>query len=100
MLELCKRLNIESTGRDYRHLAANFDMSIGDIHLIAQKRDPTEEVLQRVGQNPQNTVATLRETLVKMERDDCVEIIDEKYKCEVCLVYEFPVSNEYLLIIT
>ena len=87
MLELCKKLNIESTGRDYRYLAAYFDMSTDDIHQIARKKDPTEEVLQRVGQNPKNTVAILRKTLVKMERDDCVAIIDEKYKCEVCIIY-------------
>ena len=57
-------------------------MSINNIHLIAQKNDPTKEVLKWIRQNPENTVAKLRETLVKMKRDDCVEIIDEKYKCE------------------
>ena len=70
-------------------------MSSDNIHLISQKKDPTKEVLNWVGQN---TVAKLRETLVEMERDDCVKIIDEKYKCEVCLVYESPVSEEYLLL--
>ena len=54
-------------------------MSSDNIHLISQKKDPTKEVLNWVGQN---TVAKLRETLVEMERDDCVSIIDKKYKCE------------------
>ena len=80
MLELCQKLNIErAVGCDYRHLAAHFDMSSDDIHLISQKKDPTKEVLEWLGQNPQNTVAKFRETLVKMKRHDCVELIDEKY---------------------
>ena len=99
MLKLCKKLNIESTvGCDYRYLAAHFDMSSDDIRLISQEKDQTQEVLKWIGQKPQNTVAKLRETLVEMERDDCVAIIDEKYKCEVCLVYESPVNDEYLLL--
>ena len=81
MLELCQKLNIErAVGCDYRHLAAHFDMSSDDIHLISQKKDPTKEVLKWLGQNPQNTVAKFRETL------------------EVCLVYESSVSDEYLLL--
>ena len=99
MLKLSKKLNIESpAGYDYEYLAAHFDMSIDNIHLISQKKNPTKEILKWIGQKPQNTVAKLRETLVEMERDDCVKIIDEKYKCEVCLVYESPVNDEYLLL--
>ena len=100
MLKLCQKLNIESTvGCDYRHLAAHFDISSDDIHRISQEKDSTKEVLKSLGHKPvQNTVVKLRETLVEMERDDCVQIIDKKYKCEVCLVYESPVSDEYLLL--
>ena len=100
ILELCKKLNIESSaGCNYEYLAAHFDMSSDNIHLISQKKNPTKEVLKWIGQKPKNSVAKLRETLVEMERDDCVEIIDEKYKCEVYLVYESPVNDEYLLLL-
>ena len=100
MLKLSKKLNIESSaGCNYEYLAAHFDMSSDNIHLISQKKNPTKEVLKWIRQNPENTVAKLRETLVEMERDDCVKIIDEKYKCEVYLVYESPVNDEYLLLL-
>ena len=93
MLDLCKKLNIESpAGCDYKYLAAHFGMSWDDIKLISQEKDRTQEILKWIGQTPQNTVAKLREILVKMERNDCVAIIDEKYKCEVCLVW---ISSEW-----
>ena len=99
MLELCQKLNIEcAIGCDYRHLAAHYDMKSDDIDLISQKGNPTKEVLKWVGQKPQNTVAKFRAILVEMKRDDCVELIDKKYKCEVCLVHESSVSDEYLLL--
>ena len=83
MLDLCKKLNIESpAGCDYKYLAAHFGMSCDDIKLISQEKDRTQEVLKWIGQKPKNSVAKLRETLVEMERDDCVSIIDKKYKCE------------------
>ena len=80
MLELCQKLNIErAVGCDYRHLAAHFYMSSDDIHLISRKMNPTREVLEWVVEHPQYTLAKLRETLVKMKRDDCVELMDEEY---------------------
>ena len=81
ILELCKKLDVKkSVGGDYRFLAAYFDMSTEDIDLISEKDDRTKEVLSYVGRNSTNTVSKLREIFVKMERDDCVAIIDEKYK--------------------
>ena len=46
---------------------------------VSQGQDKTQEVLNWIGRNPTNTVAKLREILVEMRRDDCVEIIDKKY---------------------
>ena len=84
MLQLCKKLDVKkSVGGDYRYLAAYFDMSTEDIDLISEKDDRTKEVLSYVGRNPTNTVSKLREIFVEMERDDCVAIIDSKYKQEV-----------------
>ena len=78
--KLCQKLNIErAVGCDYRHLAAHFYMSSDDIHLISRKMNPTIEVFNWVVQHPQNTVAKFRQTLVKMKRDDCVELMDEEY---------------------
>ena len=87
MVELCKKLDIKSVvGSDYRDLAARFEMTNDDIHLISQrKEEQTREVLKWAGTKSENTVAKLREKLVEMGRDDCVAIIDEKYKCKVCM---------------
>ena len=81
MLQLGKKLDVKkSDGGDFRYLAAYFDMSTQDIDLIFEKDDRTKEVLSYIGGNPANTVSKLREILVEMERDDCVAIIDKKYK--------------------
>ena len=81
MLQLGKKLDVKnSDGGDFRYLAAYFDMSTQDIDLISEKDDRTKKVLSYIGGNPANTVSKLREILVEMERDDCVAIIDKKYK--------------------
>ena len=81
MLQLGKKLDVKnSDGGDFRYLAAYFDMSTEAIDLISEKDDRTKEVLSYVGRNPTNTVSKLREIFVEMERDDCVAIIDSKYK--------------------
>ena len=82
MLELGVKLDVKKSDgdRDYGYLAAHFDMSTEDIDLISEKHDQTKEVLGCVGRNPTNTVSKLRQILVKMERNDCVAIIDQKYK--------------------
>ena len=80
MLQLCDKLDIkQSLGSDYRYLAAHFDMPNDHLMRISQGQDKTQEVLNWIGRNPTNTVAKLREILVEMRRDDCVEIIDKKY---------------------
>ena len=80
MLQLCKKLDIEqSLGGDYRYLAAHFHMPNDDITAISQGQNKTREVLNWIGRNPGNTVAKLKQILVDMRRDDCVEIIDKKY---------------------
>ena len=80
MLQLCDKLDIkQSLGGDYRYLAAHFEMPNDHLMRISQGQDKTQEVLNWIGRNPRNTVAKLREILVNMRRDDCVEIIDKKY---------------------
>ena len=80
MLQLCKKLDIEqSLGGDYRYLAAHFRMPNDHIMRISQEQNKTREVLNWIGRNPGNTVAKLKQILVDMRRDDCVEIIDKKY---------------------
>ena len=80
MLQLCDKLDIkQSLGGDYRYLAAHFEMPNDHLMRISQGEDKTQEVLNWIGRNPRNTVAKLREILVNMRRDDCVEIIDKKY---------------------
>ena len=54
-------------------------MANDHLMRIFQEQDKTQEVLNWIGRNPTNTVAKLREILVEMRRDDCVEIIDKKY---------------------
>ena len=79
-LQLCKKLDIEQRlGGDYKFLAAHFDMPNDDITAISQGQNKTQEVLNWIGRKPRNTVAKLKEILVKMERDDCLEIIDKQY---------------------
>ena len=76
--KICKILDIiNQIGGDYRALAAHFDMPNNDILIISQNRDPTDNVLQWVGRNPDNTIAKLRKVLQTMGREDCVKIIDE-----------------------
>ena len=83
--EICKKLDIKhSTGRDYRKLAAHFGMPNDDMRIISQNPDPTDNVLQWVGHNPNNTVAKLREVLETMGREDCVKIIDEGHPLGKC----------------
>ena len=69
-------------------------MDNDDIITISQNPDPTDNVLQRIGHNPKNTLAKLRGVLQTMEREDCVSIIDEGRplgKCSfmVKLLYKF-----------
>ena len=80
MLQLCKKLDIEQRlGGDYKDVAAHFGMPNDDITTISQGQNKTREVLNWIGRNPRNTVAKLRQILVDIRRDDCVEIIDKKY---------------------
>ena len=80
MLQLCEKLDIEqSLGGDYKYLAAHFHMTNDHIIRISQGQNKTREVLNWIGRNPRNTVAKLRQILVDIRRDDCVEIIDKKY---------------------
>ena len=80
MLQLCEKLDIEQKlGGDYKYLAAHVRMPNDHIMRISQEQNKTREVLNWIGRNPTNTVAKLREILVEMRRDDCVEIIDKKY---------------------
>ena len=80
--QLCKKLDIEqSLGGDYKDVAAHFDMPNDHITTISQGQNKTREVLNWIGRNPRNTVAKLRQILVNMRRDDCVDIIDKKYNC-------------------
>ena len=75
---ICKKLDIKHpAGRDYRALAAHFDMPKDDIIIISQNPDPTDHVLQWVGRNPKNNIPKLLEILQTMGREDCVMIIDE-----------------------
>ena len=76
-LEICKKLNLKNVLKnDYRGLAAHFEIYYQDILTISQSSDPTDNVLVRIGHNPKNTIAQLREKLKTMGRDDCVNIID------------------------
>ena len=80
MLQLCEKLDIEQTlGGDYRYLAAHFDMPDDHIMRISQGQNKTRKVLNWMGRNLRNTVTKLRKVLVKIRRDDCVEIINKKY---------------------
>ena len=77
-LQICRELDIKHPlGGDYQTLAALFNMSTEDIEKISQKPNPTDNVLVWMGRKPINTIAKLRNVLVTMERDDCVEIIDK-----------------------
>ena len=62
--------------KNYRELAARFGIPHEDILTISQNPNLTDDVLVRIGHNPKNTIAQLREELKAMGRDDCVEIID------------------------
>ena len=61
---------------DYRGLAARFEIPHQDIRRISQSPNPTDNVLERIGHNPKNTISKLRNILKTMRRDDCVDIID------------------------
>ena len=76
--KICQKLDLKDTlGKDYRELPARFNIPNEDIRTISQNSDPTDKVLQRLGYDPKITIAKLREVLVTMGRDDCVEIIDQ-----------------------
>ena len=80
MLQLFKKLDIEQRlGGDYNDVATHFDIPNDDITTISQGKNKTREVLNWIGRNPRNTVWKLRQILVNMRRDDCVEIIDKQY---------------------
>lgn len=46
---------------DYRCLAVHFDMSIDEIHMISRTPNLTDYLLKCLEQNPENTIAKLRE---------------------------------------
>ena len=76
--KICKKLDLKHPlGTDYRELADHFKIPNEDIRTISQKSDPTDKLLEWLGHNPKNTIAKLRQVLVAMKRDDCVEIIDQ-----------------------
>ena len=76
--QICRKLDIEHpVGGDYKTLASKFIMSTENIQIISQTSNPTDNVLAWMGRKPINTIAKLRRELVAMERDDCVQIIDE-----------------------
>ena len=66
-----------SVGSNYRYLAAHFGMSYDHISLVSQTPNPTDIVVQWIERNPKNTTAKLREVLVTMKRDGCVDIMDK-----------------------
>ena len=76
--KICKKLDLKHPlGADYRELAEHFMIPNEDIRTISQNSDPTDKVLEWLGHNPKNVIAKLRQVLVAMKRDDCVEIIDQ-----------------------
>ena len=80
ILQLCEKLHIEQKlGGDYKYLAAHFGMPNDHIMRISQEQNKTREVLNWIGRFPGNTVAKLRQILVNIQRDDCVDIINKKY---------------------
>ena len=80
ILQLCEKLDIEQKlGGDYKYLAAHFRMPNDHIMRISQEQNKTREVLNWIGRFPGNTVAKLRQILVNIQRDDCVDIINKKY---------------------
>ena len=76
--KICKKLDLKHPlGGDYCELADHFKIPNEDIRTISEKSDPTDKLLEWLGHNAENTIAKLRQVLVAMKRDDCVEIIDQ-----------------------
>ena len=62
--KICKKLDLKHPlGTDYRELADHFKIPNEDIRTISENSDPTDKLLERLWDNPKNTIAKLREVL-------------------------------------
>ena len=78
--EVCNLLRVERTfGGDFRSLAGDLRMDNSKIQVISKKDNPADEVLTWWEPQRSATVQKFREILVRMKRDDVVEILDREY---------------------
>ena len=80
--KICRLLDVrnEDVSGNFKTLAAEVGMSIIDLDLVSQGKQPTHSVLSWWGRRPEATIPKLREILVSMGRWDCVGILDEDPK--------------------
>ena len=88
----CRKLNTPRLlGGDFRQLAGLVGIPNDEIHLIAKRDNPAEEVMLWWEPKPSATVAQLRDYLTSMQRSDLVEILDScPSPGKLCFPYIFP----------
>ena len=77
--KICRKLDIrnETLGGDFRTFAGHLAMPNEELKLVSQQSQPTHNILSWWERTGEATVARLRDVLVKIERRDCVNILDE-----------------------
>ena len=76
---LCHKLKVPRLlGGDFKTLAGLVEMPNDEIHYIATRDNPAEEVMTWWDPKPDATVTQLRQFLTNMERSDLVDILDSR----------------------
>ena len=96
--KICRLLDVrnDDLSGNFKTLAAEVGMSIIDLDLVSQGKQPTHSVLSWWGRRPEATIPKLREILVSMGRWDCVGILDEDPKAGTgSLAFHVLFNNAY-----
>ena len=93
---LCHKLKVPRLlGGDFKTLAGLVEMPNDEIHYIATRDNPAEEVMSWWSPKPSATIAQLRDYLTRMQLSDLVGILDSSpLPCKLC----FPCIYIYIYI--
>ena len=87
-MRICKLLNmINVLERDYRSVAANLGYKVIDIHMFSQEGNATKSLLFDWSIGKGNTAEKILNILIKMDRDDIVELLNKEFEncnCQNC----------------
>ena len=93
---LCRKLNAAlPLGGDFKELAELVGIPNDEIHFIATRDNPAEEVMSWWSPKPSATIAQLRDYLTRMQLSDLVGILDSSpLPCKLCFpciyIYIYP----------